>query len=177
MIVRLAEPRDAHAVAQIHVATWREAYRGIVPDDYLATLSVERRELIWRQAIEKSMPEVWVAAEESSIVGWIAFGQCRDADKSPDVGEVWAINIRPAHWSRGIGRALWQAARARLQQRGFKETTLWVLRANERAMRFYRAAGFFPNELTIRKIKVGSAMLEEIRYETMLTDTELSRGN
>jgi len=166
--VRPAELGDAHAVAAIHVAAWRAAYRDIVPDDYLNALSVESRELIWRQAIEKGLPEVWVAVDDTSMLGWVAFGQCRDPDKSTSVGEVWAIYVAPAHWSRGVGRALWQAARTRFEERDFKEATLWVLRANARALRFYRAAGFFPDERTIRKTRVGGATLEEIRYEAIL---------
>jgi len=166
--VRPARPDDARAIAEIHVAAWREAYRGIVAEDYLAALSVPQRELIWRQAIEKGVPEVWVALADAAVAGYIAFGHCRDSDRASDTGEIWAIYVGPQYWSRAVGRALWRAARARLQTRGFKEVTLWVLKDNVRALRFYRATGFFPNERTIRKIRVGATTLDEIRYETIL---------
>jgi hypothetical protein len=34
----------ARSVAEIHVEAWRAAYAGIVPADYLAALSVDKRE-------------------------------------------------------------------------------------------------------------------------------------
>lgn len=167
-VIRPAGLTDARGIAEVQVAAWRAAYRDIVPDDYLQSLSVERREMIWRQSIEKGMPEVWIAGDGPGIVGWIAFGQCRDPDKSGDTGEVWALYVAPQHWSRGIGQELWLAARGRLEERGFKEAALWVLKANHRAIHFYRAAGFYPDERTIRKIRLGSETLDEIRYETLL---------
>ena len=33
--IRRARPEDAEAVARVHVAGWRHAYRGLLPDDYL----------------------------------------------------------------------------------------------------------------------------------------------
>ena len=171
MLIRPAKLDDARAVAEVQVAAWYAAYRGIIPDDYLQSLSVERRALIWRQSIEKGTPDLWIAADGPEVLGWIAFGQSRDSDKPSLVGEVWALYVSPPHWSRGIGRELWLTARARLRHKGFQEATLWVLKRNERALRFYRAAGFYPNELSVRNIKLGSAVLAEIRYETILPDS------
>ena len=41
--VRSARPGDAEAIAQLHVASWRVAYRGIVDDAYLDALDVGAR--------------------------------------------------------------------------------------------------------------------------------------
>ena len=49
LTVRPAIPEDAPAIARVHVASWRETYAGIVPDEFLASLKVERREV---QAID-----------------------------------------------------------------------------------------------------------------------------
>ena len=55
MHVERAKLEDAHAIAEIHVLTWRAVYQGIVPADYLATLSVEKREALWRDSIAKEL--------------------------------------------------------------------------------------------------------------------------
>src|SRR5438132_9245105 len=40
--LREAKPAEARELAEIHVAAWRAAYRGgLMPDDFLAALSVE----------------------------------------------------------------------------------------------------------------------------------------
>jgi len=43
-MIRPATPEDARAIAEVHVASWRYAYRGLLPDDVLDRLSVEERE-------------------------------------------------------------------------------------------------------------------------------------
>jgi ribosomal protein S18 acetylase RimI-like enzyme len=164
MHVEPATLADARAVAEVHVLAWRAVYEGIVPADYLATLSVEKREAVWRDAIAKGTPELWVARIEGRIVGWVAFGPCRDQDASPQAGEIWAIYVAPAHWSRGVGRALWRTARERLLLDGYQFVSLWVLAENLRAIRFYQAAGFTPDLSLTKELVLGGKPLQEVRY-------------
>ncbi len=50
--VRPATLRDAKAIAQVHTTAALEAYRGLVPDDQLKSMSsVEKRQAYWREAI------------------------------------------------------------------------------------------------------------------------------
>lgn len=161
---------DARDIAEVHVRTWRAAYRGIVPDAFLDALSVDKRESAFRDALARGSPEMWVAHSESEILGWIAFGAARDADATPKVGEIEAIYISPAHWSNGAGKSLWHIARARLLERGFESVTLWVLEENERGILFYRAAGFAPDATSRKQIAVGGKSLWEIRYTRTLNE-------
>lgn len=45
--IRRANLSDASAIAGVHAASWQETYPGIVPDDFLKNLSVERRFVQW----------------------------------------------------------------------------------------------------------------------------------
>jgi L-amino acid N-acyltransferase YncA len=168
MNIRRALLSDARAVAEVHVQTWQSAYRGIVPDSFLDALSVDSREAAWHEWISRGSPELWVAEAQSVITGWVAFGPSRDGDAALTVGEVEAIYVTPSHWSTGTGRELWKAARARLMERKFTSATLWVLEENQRATRFYRAAGFEPNLASRKDIMIGGKQLWEIRYETRI---------
>jgi ribosomal protein S18 acetylase RimI-like enzyme len=169
VIIRPAELADARKVAELHVATWKEAYRGIVPDEYLESLSVEKREAAWRESLAKRLSELWVASESTSeLAGWVSFGGCRDSDKPASVGELWAIYVSPRYWSCGVGRALWLTARSRLVELGFTEVTVWCLAGNDRAERFYRAAGFLATNAII-KAPFATVVLDEIRYEAVLS--------
>ena len=51
--VRDATVDDAHAIAEVHVASWRWAYRGQVPEAILDALSVEDREAMWRRSLSE----------------------------------------------------------------------------------------------------------------------------
>jgi L-amino acid N-acyltransferase YncA len=164
MQIRRATIEDVAAVARIHVATWQAAYRDLLPAGYLNELSVERREVLWRQSIDNGIPELWVAVEASEVVGWVAFGAARDADAAPQTGEVWAIYVAPAHWSTGAGRLLWLQARQRLIGLGFTSACLWTFTLNRRAIRFYVAAGFAADRGATKSVIVGGRSMVEVRY-------------
>jgi ribosomal protein S18 acetylase RimI-like enzyme len=166
--IRPAVESDSLGIAKVHVHTWQTAYRGIVSDAYLESLSVTKRESIWREAIAVGNSELWIADAGSEIVGWVAFGASRDADAVQHAGELWAIYVMPTSWSMGLGRNLWLTAKKRLMERGFLSATLWVLKDNLRAIRFYRAAGFEEDPTSEKEIIRGDQRLREVRYATAL---------
>jgi ribosomal protein S18 acetylase RimI-like enzyme len=163
MDIAAASSDDLRAVAELHVASWQSAYAGILPAEYLANLSVEGREAMWREVLAEGKSELFVALEGSSIVGFASFGPCRDADGTPDRGEVWAIYVLPSAWSTGVGQALWHAARSRLNALGYRSVSLWVIVGNERAVRFYSAAGFAFEGGSEKEFEVGGARVREVR--------------
>ncbi|MGH8420115.1 MAG: GNAT family N-acetyltransferase [Pseudomonas sp.] len=170
-MIRPAQPQDAAAIAQVHVRSWQQAYRDLIPADYLASLdaTVQRRAELWRDSIEKGEPQVLVALQDEQAVGWIAFGQSRDEHATPGISaQVQALYVLAEHWGSGVGRLLWLKARQHLIDQGFRSVTLWVLAQNDRAIRFYRNAGFSPQDASVRAISRGGRTLEEIRYHSNL---------
>jgi GNAT superfamily N-acetyltransferase len=162
--VRRAVPDDAAAIARAHVASWRAAYRGIVPDAVLDALSEERRATFWRGAIEADGAEsVWVGVVGEEVVGFASAGPARDEDLGNGAGEVDAIYLVPEAWSLGIGRAMFEAAVADLRARGFDPLVLWVLSANRRGRGFYDSAGWRPDGAA-RMLDFDGHAIEELRY-------------
>ena len=155
---------DCQAIAEVHVASWQHAYRHLLPSGFLASLSVAQREAMWREAVVSGSPQLLVARGPQGIVGFIAFGPCRDHDAPQHSGEVWAFYVAPQCWAQGLGRKLWLAARERLAQQGHTRLSLWVAAGNERAIRFYLAAGFKPERQSIKWITLGGVPMQEIRY-------------
>lgn len=166
--VRPAARSDARAIAEIHVASWQAAYRGLVPDEHLDSLSVTKREAFWRDAIEYAEPQVHLALDGHTPVGFVGLDRSRDPKSKPTTGEIWALYVTPAHWGRGAGLALWDAAREASEEEGFTDLTLWALLRNERALRFYELAGFKRELPSARTVPVGGVRLEEIRLRRAL---------
>lgn len=168
MNIREAIAADARAIATVHVQSWQAAYQGIVPATYLQSLSIEKREAIWRELLLKKASETFVAENQGVVQGWINIGPSRDADAHAQTAEVWALYVDPMYWAQGIGTALWTEAAMRFTQMGFAEATLWVLRDNQRAIRFYQAAGFRIDEGKEQILDGGGAKLVEIRLRRHL---------
>lgn len=93
MYIFPASVDDTRRIAEIHIATWRAAYVGIVPDDFLAGLSVDQRETYWRQEIPLGKQQVGLAKLDDAEVGWVSFGPSRDKDAQPAAAEIWAIYV------------------------------------------------------------------------------------
>jgi GNAT superfamily N-acetyltransferase len=143
-LIRTARPDDARAVAEVHVASWRHAYRGLLPDDYLERLSVDDRGAMWRGAFDDPDPAsgAFVAEIDGRVVGFASFDPSRDEDVPERTGEVPAIYVDPTVLGTGVGRELFEAATIALRDAGFARATLWVLEANALARRFYEKAGW-----------------------------------
>jgi ribosomal protein S18 acetylase RimI-like enzyme len=165
-LVRPATTSDAKAIAEIHVATWQAAYKDLMPEDHLDKMTLEKRQSYWREAIEYSEPQLLVATDGDQLVGFVAYDRSRDAKTPSTMGEIWAINVAPAHWRKGVGLALWDGARDGLKEEGCTQVTLWVLLRNERALEFCEHAAGFKREIaSLKSVAFGSAKLEEIRLK------------
>jgi ribosomal protein S18 acetylase RimI-like enzyme len=165
-LIRPAAPKDAKAIAEVHVATFQAAYEALMPLEYLQTLTQEKRLAYWREAIEYSEPQLLVATLADKVVGFVGFDRSRDAGTRSNVGEIWALYVSPAHWGKGAGIALWDGARDGLKEEGCTQVTAWVLLRNERALRFYEHSAGFKREMpSLKTVAFGSAKLEEIRLK------------
>jgi ribosomal protein S18 acetylase RimI-like enzyme len=168
MVVRRATAEDSGAIAEIHVRAWQAAYRDIVPPEFLDSLSVEQRQRVWRQRLEGGTPGTSVLEEQGEVLGWVSAGPSRDSDALSSTSELAAIYVAPEHWRRGVGQRLWSDAEAQLRRAGFLEVTLWVLKENAGALRFYRANGFVVDPGIEKVVELGGAALIEIRLRKQL---------
>jgi ribosomal protein S18 acetylase RimI-like enzyme len=164
MVIRRALPEDSHGIALVHVSSWQHAYRGIVPQPHLDQLSVADREKRWVEIFERRASETLVADTEGHIVGFISYGKSRQEQAEQEEGEIYAIYVSSSHWSRGVGRSLWEAALAHLRGLGFARAIVWVLAANEKAIRFYERAGFTVCKGSEKAVEIGGKKLPEVRY-------------
>jgi ribosomal protein S18 acetylase RimI-like enzyme len=171
--VRDAEPADAHGIAAVNVRSWRAAYRGLVPDDVLAGLSVRDREQFWSGGLTARPAHVRIlVAVTDAIVGFAATGPPLVAEDraDPTLGDLYALYLDPDVWRRGIGSRLHDAALDRLRSCGFTHAGLWVLDTNGRALRFYERHGWIDTGRTQVDQGPGGVLLRERRLRRDLTD-------
>jgi ribosomal protein S18 acetylase RimI-like enzyme len=146
MQIRTASAADAEAITDVHIASMREAYRGLIAAEELARIDARDRADRWRDHLAGGSSITLLAEMDGRPAGFVDFGACRDEDVSPGaVGEVMAIYVRPDAWGLGIGEALMREAMARLRSGGWSEVVLWVIEGNRRAVGFYERLGFKPD--------------------------------
>ncbi len=161
MFVRPALPRHAPAIAEVYVESWRQAYRGIVPDAVLDGMSIRRESQRWHRHLSDMPPGccAFVAGERGAVIGFATMGPARGR---PTEAEVFTLYLRPSVQRRGVGRMLMAACAEQLQAEGFLEGQVEVLKANRSARRFYERLGGAP--ICEREVPVGKATLPVVRY-------------
>ena len=168
LLIRRAGPADARAIAEVTVAGWQSAYRGILPDDFLNALRVDAREVAWRSMLEND-PDggtpAWVAelAGGGRVVGFVGSGPPRDGDVPLPAAEIYAIYVLPQFWRQGLGRALLNTAAEHWNARGVGTLVLWVFEANDRARAFYELLGWHTDGGR-QEFAIGGVSAIEIRY-------------
>ena len=110
--IRRARTADAVAIGAVHVATWRSAYAGILPDRFLSRMSVPRQAAHYDAAIRASAA-VFVAAASgtdvpsgsgSRIVGFATAGRARGGEFARRLaeGEVETLYVLDDWRERGV---------------------------------------------------------------------------
>ena len=129
------------------MASWRSAYDGLVANELLDSMSVERGTGVWdseigRAAQDGSEFRVWVAERDGAVIGFASTGPSGDDDAPPGTAEIFTIYVDPGAVGTGAGRALFVQATDDFRRRGFRGASLWVLGSNEPTRRFYEAGGW-----------------------------------
>ena len=161
--VREAKLEDAAGIARVRAESWRAAYRGIVPGEFLEAIDVAE----WAERQRRNMENepaglvAFVATIQGEVVGWAACGRNREKD-TPYAGELFTVYLLPDHWRAGIGRLLMKAVAQSFIERGMDSMILWVLAENWPARRFYEGLG--GQYVSERGIEIGGACLRELSY-------------
>ncbi len=168
--IRPARAADAAAIGAVHVAAWRSAYPGILPEAYLARLSVKRQAANYEMAIRSGQP-VYVAvasgvdsirAAGPLVVGFATGGKARGemAARLAD-GEIETLYVLDDWRERGVGRRLMRAAAESLAGMGCGSALVWVLRDNPSKWFYARLGGKQAAEATVR---VGGTAVVQTAY-------------
>ncbi|MHA7264665.1 GNAT family N-acetyltransferase [Arthrobacter sp. TMN-37] len=165
-VIRPPLEQDARSLTEVHAAAWRAAYRGVMTDEFLDGMDLDRMSDGWRRGIatpaEGTVPLLAEVAGE--VVGFVIVGP-PDADAEPGTGQLYALNVHPSWWAQGIGSALFTAAEQKLGDLGYGRAFLWVEKNNHRAIRFYSSRGWLPDGGT----------LEDTRFSPPVSESRHSR--
>lgn len=158
--VREAIEADASAIAQALVAAWRAAYAGIIDAGFLDAMNVELITGRWvRTLAGGTISRPIVAVVGGEVVGFCQFGAPRD-EAGKGVGELYALNLLPECWGRGLGTLLLREAANRLRALGYSEAYLWVADANQRAIDLYLRHGWQDTGTTKEDLRFTRPLVE-----------------
>ena len=134
-MIRRATPDDRAAIRDLHLASWRSSYGGVLSEDYLREDLPADMEAKWA-ARSFGPPElVLVDYTDDELTGFA----CTLTDRDPPL--IDNLHVRPDLRGGGTGTDLLAATKAALRAAGFDRAYLTVLAENDRAHRFYLRNG------------------------------------
>lgn len=157
-----AGPQDAQALAEVHVTSWRETYRGLLPDSFLDRMSVPvNTRRFSKSLVTPAEREITLAAaDRSGIVGYAAGGPSRT--RLTGEAEITTLYVLRAHQGHDLGRGLLTAAARVFADQGARSLMISVLRDNFPARGFYEHLGGRAD--TPRKEPGAGGLMYEVSY-------------
>lgn len=140
-VIYPAAPDDAEDLARVHVASWQESYRGLLPDSFLDRMSVHihaerfRRSLTTPGAHDVTL----LASDRNGTFGYISGSPSRNL--IPGQAEVHTLYVRRAAQRRGVGQDLLISAARVFIAVGARSLMISTLRDNLPARSFYEHLG------------------------------------
>ncbi len=150
LTLRDATAADAGVIARLHIASWRAAYRGILPDAYLDGPVEAERSAHWRDALARRQPGDFVLLLHAPTLFQGGPSQVGEpagflAARIPG-GEGYGayidnLHVRPDLRGGGLGLVLLAVGAARMAAAGAGDAFLWLFDGNAQAGRFYARLG------------------------------------
>jgi len=134
-MIRDSTPDDPPAIARLHAANWRAAYRGLLPDSFLDGGLAEHMAACWA-ALPGPGWRLRVAGEADALLGFASFAT--DTAEGPYLDNLHvSANARGS----GLGRALMRDMAETLRDAGQGRVYLIVLKDNVAARAIYEKPG------------------------------------
>jgi ribosomal protein S18 acetylase RimI-like enzyme len=160
-------PTDAEDLARVHVSSWRETYRGLLADAFLARMSEPGFARRFRRALTYPGDSFTLAAaDRHGLVGYAQGGPSRrDASGLANGGEaeITTLYVLRQAQGHGLGKRLMSETARTLAAQGATSLMISVLRDNIRARGFYEHLGGEP-EAARQEPGPGGRLLFEVAY-------------
>lgn len=147
-----ADPAEATALRDLHLATWKVAYRDRAAEAWYGERLAAHAVRDWAEVLSSQAAQgggVLTARGDERIVGLCQYGPTEDDDHDAEqVGHIHRLYVHPSRQRTGIGRSLLTASVDRLRQGGAHTATLWVLETDQGAKAFYERLGWKPDGAT-----------------------------
>jgi GNAT superfamily N-acetyltransferase len=144
IVIRTAHAGDAEAIARVRVDSWRETYRGMIPQGYLDAMKLEESRALWEKVLTagSTAVSVFVAEHGAEIVGFGSGNMLAEPKHGFDA-ELSAVYVRRDFQRAGIGRRLVTETAIALSQRahGASGLIVWVIAGNKGARAFFERLG------------------------------------
>ena len=166
-VIRKAIKTDSYNIANLIASSWQTAYKGLIEDKFLNSLSVEVMAQNWERNIlnQDENDNIFVCEENNKILGVIRFGKPSDNSETYN-SEIHALYVEPSLKGKGIGTKLFEFAKKYFIEKNTTNMIIWCLKNNLPSIKFYEKMG--GSIASTRKAIVHNIEVEEVGFSYKL---------
>ena len=135
LIKEMESEEEVNGKGYVHYKTWHETYTDLIDAEYMKKITLEK----CVEMAHKWPDNLIVAKDGDKVVGFVGYGTYSD-NTLPEHGEIFAIYVLKEYQGKKVGYELMNAALNKISD--YKKIAVWVLKGNDRAIRFYEQYGF-----------------------------------
>ena len=159
--IKRASKRDISGISRVYIDSWRDTYTGLIPTDYLNTLSYEKAEKKWSDFLNnENEPFIYIAINDIGKI--IGFASGKSVDEEGFDGELYSLYLLQECRGIGTGRQLVSAIVKHFKEKGVTSMIVWVMERNKSALGFYERMG--GKKYLHRKSKFGGMVVADVAY-------------
>ena len=132
-ICRMTTDDEMDEKGYVHWKSWHETYTGLMPDDYLKNITLEK----CIKMAHKWPQNTFLLKVNNKTIGFSCIGKSAD---TKDANEVIAIYLLKEYHGQKLGYALLNKMISSFTDNS--KIVLWVLKDNDKAISFYKRFGF-----------------------------------
>lgn len=141
-IIRKMRKEDCAAFNHVITVSWNEAYKGIVPNEFLEELKSNEKERTEKglSIFDEKDVNTFILEIDGEVVGFSHYAAANQ-DKFPGCGEIRALYIINKYHKNGFGRKLVDESKKELKKLGFDKMIICCLKDNLPSNEFYKHIG------------------------------------
>ena len=160
IIIRTLTEEDVYGAAEVRINGWKVAYKNIIDDDYLNSLSILNQVKKFNECVGND--NFIVAVLNNKVLGFCRF--VYDNFFSDNLSyvdcELTAIYVHPDYKGKGIGTKMFNYVIDKFKSNNKSTMILWCLADNNNSINFYKHMG---GEIKESKItQIGDKDYEEV---------------
>ena len=140
MKIRFANNDDLELIAELYVHNHKTTYRGLLPEEYLSSLTVESARKRWEKYLSDGNL-IWAAYESDLFLGFTA------GKKDDELDNTWyldSLHVCENARGRGIGTELIRTMGKYASDKGYAAMSICVVKGNDSAKSLYLRLGAVP---------------------------------
>ncbi|QGQ98151.1 N-acetyltransferase [Paenibacillus psychroresistens] len=123
-IIRWAQMDDIHDLAYVYSESYRKAYVGIIPDEFLDQVSLNERDQYFRKSLSEDKQKIAIMSLDEKAIGLLIFDFQGEADLPENSAEILAIYLMKDYWGSGFGKLFLNWGMDRINELGYANVFL-----------------------------------------------------